>query len=122
MKVSNKNRVRTGIMRSTDEAGNNGAFRFQRSRYAINIVCSDYDGWEHVSVSRSDAKMPTWLDMCYIKEKFWSDEETVMQLHPPKSEWISNHDKCLHLWRPTGITPASQIPRPPSIMVGVKSK
>lgn len=120
MKVNNKNRLRTGMLGSTDKEGNNGVFMFQRARYALHTVCSDTMGWEHVSVSRSDAKMPTWLDMCFIKEKFWSDEDTIMQLHPPKADWINNHAKCLHLWRPTSAAPANQIPLPPAIMVGIK--
>jgi hypothetical protein len=38
-----------------------------------------------------------------------------MQLHPPRSEWVSNAEFCLHLWRPVGV----DIPRPPALMVGV---
>ncbi|MDP9039797.1 MAG: hypothetical protein M3O02_11090 [Acidobacteriota bacterium] len=55
--------------------------------------------------------------MCFVKALFWDDEETVMQLHPPKSEWINNHEYCLHLWRPLN----QPIPRPPGIAVGVRS-
>jgi hypothetical protein len=53
--------------------------------------------------------------MCAVKDLFWDPEDTVMQLHPPKSSWISNHPYCLHLWRPTG----AEIPRPPDIFVGL---
>jgi hypothetical protein len=56
--------------------------------------------------------------MDFIKGLFWSDEETVMQLHPPRSEWINNHDYCLHLWRPLDVA----IPLPPSIAVGYKER
>jgi hypothetical protein len=38
--------------------------------------------------------------MCEIKELFWSDEETVVQFHPRKSEYVNLHQGCLHLWRP----------------------
>lgn len=48
------------------------------------------------------------------KDLFWEPHETVMQLHPPESEWISNHPYCLHLWRHV----SREIPMPPSIMVG----
>jgi hypothetical protein len=54
--------------------------------------------------------------MCYVKSLFWDDEEAVMQLHPPKSEWVNNHPYALHLWRPIGAT----IPLPPSVLVGKK--
>lgn len=72
--------------------------------------------WEHVSVSLPN-RCPTWEEMCAIKAVFWDDEECVMQLHPPKSEWVNNHPYCLHLWRPLLLT----IPRPPTDTVGIKT-
>jgi len=71
--------------------------------------------WEHVSVSLPN-RCPNWLEMCFIKSLFWDDEETVMQLHPPKSKWINNHPHCLHMWRPT----ETEIPLPPDMTVGIK--
>jgi hypothetical protein len=71
--------------------------------------------WEHVSVSLRN-RPPNWEEMCYIKSLFWDDEETVMQLHPPRSKWINNHPNCLHMWRPLN----QEIPLPPSIAVGLK--
>lgn len=71
--------------------------------------------WEHVSVS-AKKNTPAWKEMDFIKRLFWDDEETVMQLHVPRSRWINNHETCLHLWRPTDQT----IPLPPDITVGVK--
>jgi len=50
-----------------------------------------------------------------VKELFWDPEDTVMQLHPPRSEWVNNMPYCLHLWRPVGLA----IPRPPNITVGI---
>lgn len=57
------------------------------------------DGWEHVSVSPYGGKMPTWDEMCEIKDIFWEDEEEVIQIHPKKSEYVNIVDNCLHLWR-----------------------
>ena len=71
--------------------------------------------WEHVSVS-TKTRCPHWREMCFVKDLFWDEEETVMQLHPPKSTWINNHNFCLHLWRPLD----SVIPLPPGIAVGMK--
>jgi hypothetical protein len=72
--------------------------------------------WEHVSVSLP-TRCPNWPEMCFIKRLFWSEEEVVMQLHPAKSNWVNNHNYCLHLWRPL----KESIPLPPSIAVGDKS-
>lgn len=86
----------------------------------LHILASPGDAneeipWEHVSVSTRN-RCPNWTEMCFVKGLFWDDEETVMQLHPPKSTWVNNHQYCLHLWRPT----LAEIPLPPSIAVGVK--
>lgn len=51
--------------------------------------------------------------MDHIKRLFWDDEEAVMQLYPPRSCWVNNHEFCLHLWRPKHV----EIPLPPEIAV-----
>jgi hypothetical protein len=62
----------------------------------------DQPPWEHVSVSIAK-KIPTWVEMCWVKALFWDDEDAVMQLHPPKSTYVNNHPNCLHLWRPVDV-------------------
>lgn len=81
----------------------------------VFVVASSGLGWDHVSVSRRD-RCPTWDEMCQVKDLFWDGDDCVMQLHPPKSDYINNHNFCLHIWRPTD----SVIPTPPSFMVGFK--
>lgn len=76
-------------------------------------------GWDHVSVSiPTENRCPTWEEMCFVKSLFWDGEDTVIQFHPPESEYVNNHKFCLHLWKPVG----EQIKTPPSIMVGTKQK
>ena len=117
-KVPNQYRVRKGLLASTDAAGLTGLF-FVPSRPGgpvLKVIASDGEGlvnWEHVSVSLPD-RCPTWDEMCRIKALFWDDEDTVLQLHPPKSQWVSNHQYCLHLWRYT----AGELPMPNSGLVG----
>lgn len=72
--------------------------------------------WEHVSVSPIDGSMPTWDDMCFIKDMFWEAEDCVVQYHPPKSQYVNNMPNCLHLWKPAD----AEIPMPPSILTGLK--
>ena len=55
-------------------------------------------GWEHVSISCPGA-VPSWSAMSFVKNLFWSDEETVVQFHPKKSAYINVHTHCLHLWK-----------------------
>jgi len=70
------------------------------------------EGWEHVSVSTA-SRTPSWTEMCFVKKMFWRDDECVMQLHPPESDYRSHHPYCLHMWRPLDVA----IPMPPGIFV-----
>lgn len=92
----------------------NGAFmiKLPDSRLTFAVIASNGDGWEHVSVSTTE-RCPRWNEMQAIKELFFHDHEAVMQLHPPKSDYINNHPHCLHLWRPIDQT----IPMPDMYMV-----
>lgn len=86
--------------------GNNGWFRKDN----FKIVASDQGGWEHVSISNAFGELcPTWNEMCEIKDLFWDDGDCVMQLHPPKKDYVNISATCLHLWRPT----EKEIPTPP---------
>ena len=91
-----------------------GIFRVPHPKTGVvlHVMASRGGGWEHVSVSL-DNRCPNWPEMHHIKELFWDDEEAVMQLHPPKSDYRNFHPHCLHLWRPM----TSEIPLPPGIMV-----
>jgi hypothetical protein len=83
----------------------------------LKIIASCGGGWEHVSISRTN-RAPNWPEMSHIKGLFFRDDETVMQLHVPKSDHVNDHPNCLHLWRPL----TAEIPRPPKWMVGGYSK
>lgn len=85
------------------------------------VIASGGYGWEHVSVILLNEKkhsaeiMPSWDDMCFLKDLFWDDTDCVVQYHPPASEYVNNHKWCLHLWRPT----VEQMPMPNKLMVGI---
>ncbi len=120
MKCPNKFRIKHGPMASNDSYGNNGAFEIPLSgRSTAIIIASDGLGWEHVSVhimADNKQRTPTWSEMCKIKDMFWNDNETVIQYHPPKDQYVNNHNHCLHLWKPIGF----DIPLPNSALVGIK--
>jgi len=116
-------RVTTGMARSLRSHGNNGAFDLEspESGWRLAVIASDGKGWEHVSVrayQRADKKqrIPNWREMCYVKNLFWDDEDTVIQIHPPKSQYVNQHPHVLHLWRPIG----KEIPLPHPAMVGLQ--
>jgi hypothetical protein len=124
----NRYRLTTGPLASTPEYEFNGCFliplAYQRQSWTntrtavenIKTVCSDGEGWEHVSVSLVDYPhvCPRWEVMSAVKDLFWLPEETVIQIHPPKSQYVNVHPGCLHLWRPIGVT----LPSPPTWMIG----
>jgi len=111
--VPNKYRIRTGLISTDDSYGNNGGFTPPlKSGAPVTVIASNGLGWEHVSVSLKD-RCPTWEEMCEIKELFFDKEDTVMQLHPPKSKYVNVHNYCLHLWRPL----EEKIPLPRQYMV-----
>lgn len=113
-------RIREGPMASTT-GDDYGAFWMPGPcGRDLTIIASSGDGelgieWEHVSVS-ARKYCPNWVEMCFVKDLFWDPEDVVMQLHPAKSRWISNHATCLHMWRPL----KESIPLPPDITVGNK--
>lgn len=98
--------------RNGDEG--NGVFKVYIEGRSFYVIASDGGGWEHVSVHPCNAKRcPTWEEMCAIKDMFFLPEETVVQYHPPKSDYVNNHPYVLHLWRPLN----TEIPRPPIAFV-----
>ena len=77
---------------------------FGRMKLPTGVECTvaigrNEGGWEHVSVELYARRLPTWEEMCYIKELFWEDEEEVVQIHPKHSHYV-NITEALHLWRP----------------------
>lgn len=121
-KVPEQYRVKNGPVGSDASFENNGFFiipHYKVNGYDIRCQISDGEGWEHVSVTigpthKPATRNPTWDEMCWVKNIFWNDDECVIEYHPAKSEYVSCHPFCLHLWKPTSI----ELPIPPSIFVG----
>jgi len=103
-----------------EEGGISGRYVIPiRHGVVLQVIASDGLGWEHVSVTvltpTRPKRCPTWEEMERVRELFWRDDETVMQLSVPRAEHVNTHPYCLHLWKPLD----SEIPRPPSILVGI---
>ena len=86
-------------------------------RIDMSFVASWGAGWDHVSVNPlKKSKVPTWEIMCKVKDIFFKEEEAVIQIHPPKSQYVNNMPNCLHLWRAND----KEMLLPPSFMVGLR--
>lgn len=106
-------RITVGRMASSTIDGPNGVFELRNKNNPLIVVASNGGGWDHVSVSAID--IPTWKEMCYVKDLFFREDEVVIQYHPAKVDYINNCNTCLHMWRPQN----EFIPTPPKIMVGI---
>jgi hypothetical protein len=112
-----ENRIRYGQWSSTEKDGMAGGFRLIGPSGALLRVLSSgpkqgYD-WEHVSVS-CEKRTPEWKEMCFVKDMFWTENECVVQYHPPKSRYVNFHPYTLHLWKLSDNT----FPMPPMLLVG----
>ena len=80
------------------------------------VIASTGAGWDHVSVCPYKKRIiPSWEDMCMVKDIFFYDSEAAIQIHPPKSEYVNNMPNCLHLWKCN----YKEMVLPPAILVGI---
>ncbi len=89
------------------------------ARDALRVMVSsgiEQVPWEHVSVSVRD-RCPIWGEMVWVKDQFFDETESVVQYHPPKTEYVNVHPHCLHLWKPT----VAVLPLPPWFAVGTRT-
>lgn len=124
-KVPNEFRITEGPMGSDNSIGNVGAFKIPWHKgggsCVLFVIASDgkpniCHGWEHVSVSGCTNRgpfIPSWDQMCYVKDLFWDEQDCVLQFHPPKADYINNNKNTLHMWRKFG----SEIELPPKELV-----
>lgn len=104
----NKCRDKRGMLLSISFYGpgekGNGVFNVRtfKSGRRFQVIATDGGGWDHVSVCPLDHpnKLPTWDEMCEIKDMFFEPEEECVEYHPRKSEYVNLKSNCLHLWRP----------------------
>ena len=119
-----RHRLRNEHFASSSADGNNGFFMMPHPSdrsLVLRCLCSDGGGWDHVSVSLAYAssgvpheRTPTWAEMVHVRDTFFRDDETVMELHVPKARHVNHHNYTLHLWRPQN----QDVPAPPGIFVG----
>lgn len=113
-----RHRIRIGAFASDSGDGYNGCFSFLTpGDSALFVISSTGAGWDHVSVSPIDEnRTPTWDEMCYVKDLFFHEDETVFQFHPKKSEYVNMNPYVLHLWKKQGV----DLELPPSILTGFR--
>ena len=96
-------RVKHPIWPQTDKSGAFKVYVNGRSFHVLASVDQIGDGvaWEHVSVTPKNQKWcPTWEEMSAIKDLFFFPDEEAVEFHPKHSEYVNQHEFCLHIWRP----------------------
>lgn len=95
-------RYQSGMWRSPPGAPY-GVFYVPFRSVVLKVMADNGEqtGWEHVSVSLPN-RCPNWEEMSLIKSLFFGDDETVVQFHPRRSDYVNIHSNCLHLWRRVG--------------------
>lgn len=89
----------------------------------LRIIISWGSGWDHVSVHAFDyvcegSRTPTWDEMCFVKDLVFRKDETVVQFHPRRDQYVNCHPHVLHLWREQ----RKRIRLPPTWMIGPKKQ
>lgn len=78
------------------------------------VIWSTGGEWDHVSVAPFKSwYVPSWKEMCRLKDMFFRPDEWAVQYHPAKSDYVNLKENCLHLWLPRTVL----LPRPPIWMV-----
>ena len=90
------------------------SFRIKLPRWTGTAIASTGFGWDHVSVAPHNRNiMPSWNDMCRIKDIFFYPGEVAIQYHPEEGKNVNILQNCLHLWRPN----EEELPVPPLYLV-----
>jgi len=53
--------------------------------------------WKHLSISHH-RRYPYWDEILDARYNFFNEDETVIQIMPPKREYVNLHPYCFHLW------------------------
>lgn len=69
-------------------------------------VEEDGQRWAHLSVSRRDGMIPSWLDLVEVRDVLLGRGRLALQVMPPRSDHYSLAGvEVLHLWAPLARSP-----------------
>lgn len=87
------------LIRTNTETGGTGILMYGNLRNCTVIWGRAEGGkYDHVSICPT-GRLPTWSEMCKVKDMFFYDEEECYQMFPKKSEYVNLAKNCLHIWR-----------------------
>lgn len=91
-----------------------------RRMTVMQSVDFEEDGklWVHTSLSREDRAVPTYEEVCLVKDLFVGKNRLAVQLFVPADEHVNLHPGCLHLWTPVEHRPVPDFRR--DLVPGIK--
>lgn len=67
----------------------------------VGVSCGNWEGVPYIHASLVKAEgLPTYEEMCALKDAVFGPNRYACQIHPPESEHVNIHSRCLHLWGP----------------------
>ncbi len=122
----NPYRIKDGPMKTTDEAGANGAFLLNDAQdrdITFLITIASTRNWEHLCVTKHKKAgvfqngpkqlEPTAQDMRSIKQVFFQPSETCVEFFPEDDSALHAAPLTRHLWRHQFRDfPIPEIPKP----------
>ena len=68
--------------------------------YSLIIDDNKVGRIEHASINcLVHNHLPTWEELCELKDIVWFDEEECYQVFPKKSQYVNFAKNCMHIWR-----------------------
>lgn len=83
----------------------NGKFIIPTKGAIYQVIASTELGWDHVSVSvikpnNYQLRIANFEELEMIRSMFFCKDETVIEFHPRKQDYVNQNEYVLHLWRP----------------------
>ena len=84
-----------------DKGTMQGSFYFEEEH--LLVVVKSINKWESCEVAvcgfiaggiEYATRCPTWNEMCFVKDMFWSEDEVCIQYHPDKKNYMGNVPGC----------------------------
>ena len=75
-------------------------FLIEKNETKYMAISSKGGAYEYVSVMvLGEKRIPTWYELCDIKDIFFKDEEECFQEFPKKSESMNQQGYCMYIRR-----------------------
>lgn len=97
-RIANVLNQKLGNLHFGDDKNGHFMIAYQNTNVKFFVIATNHNGWDHISVSLKN-RCPNWIEMCFVKDLFFDEDEVVIQIHPKKGNYVNLAKSCLHLWK-----------------------